>query len=455
MFLKFFKSNFYNFETTRLLSSTSTGGCEIGEFLEATGKAKQHDPESWYAAWHEQSVRAEGIAHDAARNGQRNAARRAFIRASNYARASGYMLSWSREGDARVLQSAERAVSLFRKSMPYMDGHVKVLEIPYDHADNANTKAPLSAYLYLPSQSNRLSSSPRGQGQRDTPVIINCNGADSTQEELYHGFVAPGLELGYAVLTFEGPGQGMMLKKHKTAMRPDFEVVTARVLDHLESIVTTATTDSPELSRLDLNRVAIVGVSMGGYYALRAAMDPRIKACVSVDPFYGLWRLALTRMPAWYAALWTSGWLPESAFNASVYAQMAVDFPTRWEFELGMAMMGTSTPGDTLRRFQQFDLDVVSDHGNPRGASVVDRIRCPVFVTGAGSTSIYASADESTLKIFKGLSALSEDKKEVWIPEEVGAGGLSGKVGAWSLLAQRSFEFLDKHLGIQREGIEG
>ncbi|KAK3996232.1 Alpha/Beta hydrolase protein [Cladorrhinum sp. PSN332] len=441
---KFFKSHFYNFETARVLSSTSTGGCEIAEFLEAVGKVKQHDPESWYVTWHEQSVRAEGIARDAVRSGQRRAARRAFIRASNYARASGYMLSWSREGDRRVLQSAERAVSLFREAFPCMDGHVKVLEIPYDHANN--TKAPLTAYLYLPSQSNRLPP-PSGRGQRGTPVIINCNGADSTQEELYHGFVEPGLELGYAVLTFEGPGQGMMLKKHKTAMRPDFEAVTAKVLDHLESIVATG---APELSSLDLNRVAIMGVSMGGYYALRAAMDPRIKACVSVDPFYGLWRLALTRMPAWYAALWTSGWLPESVFNGSVYAQMAVDFPTRWEFELGMAMMGTATPGDTLRRFKDFDLDVVSDGKG----SVVDRIRCPVLVTGA-STTIYASADESTLAIFKGLSGVPEGKKEVWIPEEIGAGGLSGKIGAWSLLAQRSFEFLDKHLGVQRGEVGG
>ncbi|KAK4164419.1 Alpha/Beta hydrolase protein [Cladorrhinum sp. PSN259] len=443
---KFFRSPFYNFESARILSSTSTGGCEIGEFLEAAGKVKLHDPESWHNTWHEQSVRAEGVARDAVRSGQRHAARRAFIRASNYARASGYMLSWSGKGDGRVLQSSERAVSLFRESMPYMDGLVKVLEIPYDHV-NSDSKAPLTAYLYLPSQSNRMSSSLTGQGQkpqRDTPVIINCNGADSTQEELYHAFVAPGLEQGYAVLTFEGPGQGLMLKKHKTVMRPDFEVVTSRVLDHLEGIVTLDS--SAELSSLDLNRVAIMGVSMGGYYALRAAMDTRIKACVSVDPFYGLWRLALTRMPGWYASLWTSGWLPESVFNASVYAQMAVDFPTRWEFELGMAMMGTSTPGDTLRRFRDFDLDVVSDGS---GGSVVDRIRCPVLVTGA-STSIYASADESTMKIFRGLSGVAEGKKEVWIPQEIGAGGLSGKIGAWSLLAQKSLEFLDKHLGVER-----
>jgi hypothetical protein len=40
---------------------------------------------------------------------------------------------------------------------------------------------------------------------------------------------------------------------------------------------------------------------------------------------------------------------------------MMINFPVPWEFELGMAMMGTSTPGDTLRRFQLFDLDVAPD----------------------------------------------------------------------------------------------
>ncbi|KAK3305948.1 Alpha/Beta hydrolase protein [Chaetomium strumarium] len=429
---KFFGSNFYNFEATRILGSTSTEGCEVAEFTEAVSKIRQHDPESWYHAWHEQSQRAEAIAREAIRSGHVDAARKALLRASNYARASGYMFPWAGNDD-RILQAAERSISLFREAIPYMDCRVMVLEIAYQEGD----EPPLPGYLYLPPPSRTMG----GVGTQGTPVIVLCGGADATQEELYFAFVSAGLNLGYAVVTFDGPGQGMMLKKHKIVMRPNFEAVTARVLDHIQHMAA----GNPNL-RLDTDRMAVMGVSMGAYYALRSSLDPRVKACVSIDPFYGLWRLALTRMPTWYAKMWTSGWLPEQVFNASIHLQMRLHFPTRWEFQLGMAMMGTSTPGDTLRRFQQFDLDAASDGKG----SIVGRIRCPVMLTGA-SRSVYATADESTIAIYNGLSQVPDLLKEVWIPEEVGNGGLTGKVGAWGLLAQKSFQFLDKSLHVVRE----
>jgi len=431
---RFFSSDFYNFEATRLLSTTSTGGCEIAEFLEALGKIRQHDPQSWFSAWHEQSQRAERIAKDAAEKGHVDAARKGFLRASNYARASGYMFSWSGQ-DERLVEMAERSVSLFRESFAHMENRVIVLEIPYHNG------ITLPAYLYLPASSRRMTDA----GSQDTPVVVNCGGGDSTQEELYHIFPSAGVSLGYAVLTFDGPGQGVMARKNKTALRPDFEAVTCRVLDHLEHLAAT----HPDW-RLDLSRIALAGASIGAYYALRSSIDPRVKACVSVDPCYGLWRVALTRMPAWFANMWTSGWLPEQAFNALVYLQMATHFPTSWEFGLGMAIMGTSTPGDTLRRFQLFDLDVAPD-GKGR---IVDRIRCPVLLTGA-SRSLYSSADDSTMAIYNALSEVAENKKEVWIPDEIGDGGLTAKVGAWGLLAQKSFEFLDKHLLVVRSQARG
>ncbi|KAK3296591.1 Alpha/Beta hydrolase protein [Chaetomium fimeti] len=426
---RLFKSNFYNFEATRILSSTSAEGCEIAEFLEAMGKVGQHDPETWYTAWHEQSQRAETIAREAVYSGYVDAARGAFLRASNYARASSYMFPWSGP-DERFLRTAERSITLFREAIPYMDSRVMVLEIPYQD------DVTMPAYLYLPAASRRM----RGNGLKRTPIIVSCGGADSTQEELYFVTASAGVSLGYAVLTFEGPGQGLMLKKGKTAMRPDFEAVSSRVLDYLQHLIA----GNPELG-LDAGRIAVVGVSLGGYFALRSSIDARIKACVAVDPFYGLWRLALKRMPAWLATMWTSGWLPDQAFNALIYLQAVAHFPTQWEMGMSMAIMGASTPGDMLRRCQSFDLDVAPDGQG----KITDRIRCPVLLTGA-SSSVYASPDESTVVIYNALSQVPEERKEMWIPKEVGQGGLTAKVGAWKLLAQKSFQFLDKHLHVER-----
>ena len=102
--------------------------------------------------------------------------------------------------DKRIPQCAEKSVQSFRRAIPLLDYKVVVLEIPYED------KFVLPRYLYLPPVSKKL------RGSRRTSVIFNCGDADSTQEELYFMFGATGPQLGYAVLKFEGPGQGMVLK---------------------------------------------------------------------------------------------------------------------------------------------------------------------------------------------------------------------------------------------------
>ena len=91
---------------------------------------------------------------------------------------------------------------------------------------------------------------------------------------------AAGPGLGYAVVTFDGPGQGLMLRKYGLEMRPDWETVTGSVINHLASF----SAAHPELD-LDMECIAVSGASMGGYYALRAASDPRVRACVAIVSF--------------------------------------------------------------------------------------------------------------------------------------------------------------------------
>ncbi|GAW18782.1 hypothetical protein ANO14919_082640 [Xylariales sp. No.14919] len=439
---KFFNSEFFNFELTRLLGSTWSGGCEPAEFLEAVGAIRKHDPESWYRAWNTQSQRAERIAREAVQNGHLAAARRGFLRSANYARASGYMLI---RPDARILQSAERSVDLFREAVPHMEGRVIDLEIPYQHQPDSRV-VMLPGYLYLPPAAKRVS-----DGR--TPVLVNCGGADSTKEELYFALPAAGVDLGYAVVTFDGPGQGIALRRDGIPLRADFEVVVAQVLATVQGLAET----QPDLD-LDLSRVSIAGASMGAYYSLRACSgsypsleDPGFRACVAIDGFYSLWDVAVQRMPNWYSGLWLSGWLPESIFNWSIRLGMASVFPMSWEMSLGMSMMGTTTPGATLRRFQQFSLDAEVERDTGKSQRVVDGIRCPVLLMGA-SNAMYASVDDGTLAVYNALTHVPDHCKEIWTPGEPGSGGLTGKVGAWQLMAQKTFQFLDRHLDISRTG---
>ena len=424
----FFRSEFFDFESIRILGTAPSGGCEPGEFLEAISKIKRHDPESWYSAWMEQVDRVEDVAKRAEQSGEKVQARRAWLRLSNYLRASAYMLP---PEDQRVLQSAEQSIRCFRRAIPLMEGEVIVAAIPYEKGQT------LDAYLFLPPPSKKLRN-------RKTPVLINCGGADSTQEELYFLYGVTGPEIGYAVLTFDGPGQGMALKRDNIPMRPDYEFVVSLVLDHLSGLAE----QYPDFE-LDMDHVAISGVTMGGYYALRGATNPRIHACISVDPFYSLWTLALTRMPQWYANLWESGWISDGFFNWSIQTHMRVDFPSRWEFSLGRRMMGTKTPAETLRRFQLFSLDNFEV-----GRTVLDQVTCPVLITGAAKT-LYASAETSTTVIHRLLKRVPEGEKKVWVPGTPGQGGFTGKVGAWGLLSQRTFEFLDDCFRVEREACAG
>ena len=85
---RFFKSDFFHFETVRLLSFAPYEGGEIAEFLVAVAKIKDLDFESWYSAWMEAGSKAEELADEAELAGNREAARRAFFRAANYQRAA-------------------------------------------------------------------------------------------------------------------------------------------------------------------------------------------------------------------------------------------------------------------------------------------------------------------------------------------------------------------------------
>ncbi|KAF8860419.1 alpha/beta-hydrolase [Acephala macrosclerotiorum] len=288
----FFSSTIFNFELTRLLGSTLTSGCDIAEFLSAVSKIKKHNGDSWFSAWNEQGARAEDIAEEAARDGYRVLARNAYLRASNYYRASHFTLI---HPDPRILPSAERSILNFQKAIPLMEGSVLKVEIPYEKGID------LPGYLYLPPPEKCLS------GGRKAPVLVKLCGADSTKEEMNFMFGDAGPQMGFAVLIFEGPGQGYVLKKKQVPLRPDFEVCTSKALDHLQVLLQ----KDPSLG-LDLDRIAVVGASMGAYYALRASTDSRIKACISIDPFFSLWEVAQTRMPQFGSNLWLNGWISES-----------------------------------------------------------------------------------------------------------------------------------------------
>ncbi|KDN81567.1 alpha/beta hydrolase family protein [Kitasatospora cheerisanensis] len=116
------------------------------------------------------------------------------------------------------------------------------------------------------------------------PVVVVIPGMDSTKEE-FHALADALLARGLAVLAIDGPGQGVMAAD--TTMSADgHRSAVARALDVLAGDGDGGGADG---GPLDLGRVAVVGLSLGGYFAASvAAQDPRVRAAALVSGPYRL-----------------------------------------------------------------------------------------------------------------------------------------------------------------------
>lgn len=382
----------------------------------------------WHNSWAKQAQDAEKYAAEAHDAGDRASERLALLRASNYRRASAFMLTGEgpTKPDPRTPRILEQAVNLFRAATALSETPVFPLTIPFE-----DWKMP--AYLYLPAQARKVQA-------HKTPVLVVCLGADSMQEEAYFTQPAAAIDRGYAVMTFEGPGQGLTLYNPGRTMRHDYEKVTSAVLDFLEIY----SSQHSELD-LDLSHVAVLGVSLGAHYALRAATDQRFAACVAIDPVYSVWDFATGQTNKTFLAAWEAGWISDKMVDAIVGLMTKLSFNMRWNIHTGGTIYGVRTPCAILKHFQEFTLDL------PQGGSLLDQVRCPVFVTGAAD-SLYVSVDSSAKKVFDRLQSQKPGtEKQLWVGEDPGAGGLQAKVGAMHLTNQRVFSFLDTQFNVCRD----
>jgi pimeloyl-ACP methyl ester carboxylesterase len=108
-------------------------------------------------------------------------------------------------------------------------------------------------------------------------TVLVHGGFDSLTEEFYAIWQRVA-SAGFDVIAFEGPGQGGARTLEGITFDHDWEKPVGAVLDHF-----------------GLDSAALVGISMGGYWALRAAgREPRIDGVVAWPPVYD-W---LERIPA-------------------------------------------------------------------------------------------------------------------------------------------------------------
>ena len=150
----------------------------------------------------------------------------------------------------------ELSISTYRKALPHLDPPAERIEVPFEGA-------------HIPGNLRR----PRGATR--APLVLLVPGLDSSKEELYtieNDF----LRRGMATLAVDGPGQSE--NSPRFPIRPDWGPVVGQLLDGLRT-----------RSDIDLNRVGLMGISMGGIYGPRAAaVEKRLRAVIALAGPYDL-----------------------------------------------------------------------------------------------------------------------------------------------------------------------
>ncbi|HXY87592.1 MAG TPA: alpha/beta hydrolase [Candidatus Acidoferrales bacterium] len=238
----------FTFEFVRGISTQHIGAAEFGECIETIDRIKDGNFESWISEWTVTADRVANYAVKARQLGDKTSARAAFLKASNYYRMAVFYASPT---DPRHTELWKRSKDCFHCMIQLMDTPIGCLDIDFEGAK-------LPAYFVS-----------GGEGKR--PTLIALGGFDSTMEEVYCWIGAAAADYGWNCLIFEGPGQWSALKLNPDLrFRPDYERPVKVVVDCV-------------LSRPDVDgeKLALIGYSMGGYLAPRAAaFEPRIKACI-------------------------------------------------------------------------------------------------------------------------------------------------------------------------------
>lgn len=388
------------FETQRTLGHAAYGGAEIGEVLTTAQRITAGDYDSWHDEWY---ATAERLAHEAEETlaaGHRISSRDGLLRASNYYRSAEFFLHGNPD-DPRIDHAYRRSTACFRGAAALFTPPIEPVEIPYEGT-------VLHGYFYRALDAT--------DGER-RPTMILHNGFDGTAEEMHVSGAVAGAERGYHVLTFDGPGQPASRHLDGLVFRPDWENVVTPVLDWL-------------LTRreVDPDRVGLLGLSMGGLLAPRAAaFEPRLAACVAVDGVYDLGAVVTANFPGTRAeveAVLRAEAAPE--VDAAIETMTAANPTFRWAVTHGSYVMGAATPRGFLASYLDYTL----------ADGVAEKITCPTLVCDAEEDEFFAGQPD---ELYEHLTCT----KELLRFTTAEGAGAHCHTGAQRLACARIYDWLD------------
>ena len=318
-----------------------------GKLFAIAAHIQRGDFESAYQAYHDAGAEAQTLAAQAAAKHHRVSARESYLWAANYFSTAMRFLDGTPDPE-RMLACWQAYADCWSAAVALFDPPAERLEIPYEGA-------ALTGW-FLRTDSSR----------RRRPLVILNNGADGLEKSMLVLGGAGALARGYNCLIFNGPGQGDSLWKRKLYFRADWEKVITPVVDVMV-----------RHREVDPKRIALIGVSQGGYWVPRAlAYEHRIAAGVA-DP--GVWDVSepfLSKMPKFVLDMLDGG--DKATFDQIIQVGMASNPRAKMMLRFRMRPFGLASPYDTFRAVRDYNL-----------TDAAARIRCPMLITDPESEQFF------------------------------------------------------------------
>jgi pimeloyl-ACP methyl ester carboxylesterase len=219
-------------------------GVDMNDFRAVTGSLERWD--DWLPAWVANGDMHAELAREAEERRRTRTAGEAWVHAALSYHFAKFVWMVDR---ARYVDAQDKAIAAIRDAHRLLDPSAERIEIPLDGFTMAgNLRRP--------------------PGVEKSPLVLLLAGLDSTKEEFFN-WEQVFLDRGMATFSFDGPGQGET--GLYSSIYPDYERAVSAVLDALDGF----------------ERIGVAGVSLGGYYAPRAAAyEKRIRAAAGISgPF--------------------------------------------------------------------------------------------------------------------------------------------------------------------------
>jgi pimeloyl-ACP methyl ester carboxylesterase len=359
----FFKDQEMNFTVLRALMGVYDDGATIGECLKVVQNTKNGDIENFIKEW---KYLGDLYARSGDNSKQINDLKRTreyYLRASNYFKSAMITLN---PLDLRHKEFWRLSLEYFEKAGALFDNPLEKVDVNYE--------GKVLPCYFIPASNNKKS-----------PVLFLVTGGEGSNMEMYFWAGAYALKNGYSIFLYEGPGNFSTMYTSGLTMIPNSEAPIGKALDALCS-----------RKDVDTEKIALLGISFGGYLVARAAaFDKRIKALIPDSPLRNIHRMLSNVFPKFIFNI------PDWLFN--LYKNNFMGYSDRGSIDLVIWEGGVKSLREGVEGLMDFNIE-----------GIEDRITCPTLaLAGEGEGADFylqtneflnnINSVEKSLRIFKNI----------------------------------------------------